>query len=215
MKPSEKRALEAEKRAQREAEERERELEREAAKSKKEENAPDAYTEPVDERETNFEQGTEPEKNTTGYKRKEGFFQSHIRLITFIITSALVLFVLGPLGIDMLVASKNDKIVSNKEDISIETVYKIYDLYDSVHWGSFKNFNYTDYSDKVEGVLVYEREYPVKDSRLVVKAGGSSMSDSPEYIYLIDYRNGVRVDLKKEDPRNYVKTMDQEQGTEK
>ena len=215
MKPSEKRALEAEKRAQREAEARERELEREAAKSKKKEYVPDAYTESVDNQETNFEQRTEPEKNTAGYKRKEGFIQSHIRLITFIITAALVLFVLGPLGIDMLVASKNNKIVNNKDDISIETVYKIYDLYDSVHWGSFKNFNYTDYSDKVDGILMYEREYPVKGSSLVVKAGGSSMSDSPEYIYLIDYRNGVRIDLKKEDPRNYVKSMDEDQGTEK
>ena len=207
MKPSEKRALEAEKRAQREAAERERELEREAAKVKKEDDLPNIDTEPdaID----NTEQ-VPPDESTTGYKRKEGFIQSHIRLITFIVTSALVLFVLGPLGIDMLVASKNNKIVNNKEDMSIETVYKIYDLYDSIHWGSFKNFNYTDYSDKVDGILVYEREYPVKNSRLVVKAGGSSMSDSPEYIYLIDYRSGERIDLGKEDPRNYVKSMDQE-----
>ena len=204
MKPSEKRALEAEKRAQREAAERERELEREAAKAGKEENPTELN---VDE---NIDRQAPHKESTTGYKRREGFIQSHIRLITFIITSAIVLFVLGPLGVDMLVASKNDKIVNNKEDISIETVYKIYDLYDSVHWGSFKNFNYTDYSDKVEGVLIYEREYPVKDSRLVVKAGGSSMKDSPEYIYLIDYRSGVRIDLKKEDPRNYVKTMTEE-----
>ena len=126
MKPSEKRALEAEKRAQREAAERERELEREAAKAKKEDDLPNIDTEPdaID----NTEQVT-PDESTTGYKRKEGFIQSHIRLITFIVTSALVLFVLGPLGIDMLVASKNNKIVNNKEDISIETVYKIYDLY--------------------------------------------------------------------------------------
>ena len=206
MKPSEKRSLEAEKRAQREAAERERELERETWRSENEdqfeadaENGNPESTEPI------FSQEREER-----YQRKEGFIQSHVRLITFIITAALVLFVLGPLGIDMLVASKNDKIVKNKEDISIETVYKIYDLYDGVHWGSFKNFNYTDYSDKVEGVLIYEREYPVKDSRLVVKAGGSSMKDSPEYIYLIDYRNGVRIDLKKEDPRNYVKTMTEE-----
>ena len=203
MKPSEKRALEAEKRAQREAAERERELEREAVRSQREE-VPEYDTE------QGAEQQIPDSENATGYKRKEGFIQSHIRLITFIITSALVLFVLGPLGIDMLVASKNDKMVNNKEDISIETVYKIYDLYDGVHWGSFKNFNYTDYSDKVEGVLIYEREYPIKNSRLVVKAGGSSLKDSPEYIYLIDYRNGVRIDLKKEDPRNYVKSMTEE-----
>lgn len=204
MKPSEKRALEAEKRAQKEAEERERELEREMTKARKEENPPEPALGQY------FDQPTVQNEQSTGYKRREGFIQSHIRLITFIITSALVLFVLGPLGVDMLVASKNDKIVNNKEDISMETVYKIYDLYDSVHWGSFKNFNYTDYSDKVEGVLVYEREYPIKNSRLVVKAGGSSMSDRPEYIYLIDYRNGVRIDLKKEDPRNYVKSMTEE-----
>ena len=79
-----------------------------------------------------------------------------------------------------------------------------------MHWGSFKNFNYTDYSDNIDGVTIYEREYPVKSSRLVVKAGGSSMSDKPEYIYLIDYRTGVRIDLKKEDPRTYIKEMDQE-----
>ena len=204
MKPSEKRALEAEKRAQKEAAERERELEREAVKTRKEEPAPEPDID------LNSEQPATQNEKTTGYKRREGFIQSHIRLITFIITSAIVLFVLGPLGVDMLVASKNNKIVNNKEDISIETVYKIYDLYDSVHWGSFKNFNYTDYSDKVEGVLVYEREYPIKNSRLVLKVGGSSMSNSPEYIYLIDYRTGVRVDLKKEDPRNYVKSMTEE-----
>ena len=204
MKPSEKRALEAEKRAQKEAAERERELEREMTKARKEENPPEPALDQY------FDQPTVQNEQSTGYKRREGFIQSHIRLITFIITSAIVLFSLGPLGVDMLVASKNDKIVNNKEDISIETVYKIYDLYDSVHWGSFKNFNYTDYSDKVEGVLVYEREYPIKNSRLVLKVGGSSLKDSPEYIYLIDYRTGVRVDLKKEDPRNYVKSMTEE-----
>ena len=192
MKPSEKRALEAEKRAKKEAET----VEIEEKKTE----APKNYTD-----------GTlRDERKSTGYKRREGFFQSHIRLITFIITTALVVFVLGPLGIDTLVASKNDKIVNNKEDISIETVYKIYDLYDSVHWGSFKNFNYTDYSDSIDGVTVYEREYPISNSRLVLKAGGSSLSDKPEYIYLIDYRTGTRIDLKKEDPRNYVKSMDQE-----
>ena len=210
MKPSERRALEAEKRAQKEAAERERELEREAKKRE-----PDASDiPPVAHLDTEVQ--TDPAckcRKSTGYKRKEGFIQSHIRLITFIITSALVLFVLGPLGVDMLVASKNGKIVNNKEDISIDTVCKIYDLYDSVHWGSFKNFNYTDYSDKVDGVVVYEREYPVKNSRLIVKAGGSSLSKSPEYIYLIDYKTGVRIDLGKQDPRGYIKSM--EQGTEK
>ena len=131
MKPSERRALEAEKRAQREAEARERELtEEKTEKAQKEQpSAEESETTP------------DIKADEKPYRRKEGFFQSHIRLITFIITATLILTVFGPLGVDMLVAAKNDKIVNNKEDISIETVYKIYDLYDSVQWGSFKNFN--------------------------------------------------------------------------
>lgn len=210
MKPSEKRALEAEKRARKEAEERERELEKMSSEQTVADTDEAAALSEEENRDSNDADPSKNDSDYKRYKRKEGFIQSHIRLITFIITAAVVLFVVGPLGIDMLVAAKNDKIVNNKEDISIETVYKIYDLYDSVHWGSFKNFNYTDFSDEVDGIVIYEREYPVMNSRLVVKAGGSSMSDSPEYIYLIDYRNGVRIDLKKEDPRDYVKTMDQD-----
>lgn len=202
MKPSERRAMQAEKHAQREAEARERELEGMAR------NKEDGI--PKNDEATNSAPDAQGERaqnsNSTPYKRKEGFVQSHVRLITFIITSLVVLFVLGPLGVDMLVAKRNQATVQNKEDITIEMVCRIYDSYKSIDWDSFDDYNYDDHSDRKEGYLIIEREYPVKDTALVVKAGGSSRYQKPEYIYLIDYKTGNIVNLAKEDPREYIKS---------
>lgn len=195
MKPSEKRVLEAEKR--RIAEER---ATQERATSEMQEQE-------VTSNVTDTPQGGE---DTKPYKRKEGFFQSHIRLITFIITATLVLTVLGPLGIDMLVAAKKDKVVNNKKDIDITTVYSIYDNADVIEWKNFRNFNYTDYSYDAKNGEYYVREYPINNSRLVLKVGGSSLDPQPDYVYLIDYRSGEYIDVFKDDPRDFVKSTEQE-----
>ena len=193
MKPSEKRALEAEKR--RLAEER-------AASEMQEQEVTSTLTDTP--------QGSDDAKPYKPYKRKEGFFQSHIRLITFIITATLVLTVLGPLGIDMLVAAKKDKVVNNKKDIDITTVYSIYDNADVIEWKNFRNFNYTDYSYDAKNGEYYVREYPISNSRLVLKVGGSSLNTQPDYVYLIDYRSGEYIDVLKNDPRDFVKSTEQE-----
>ena len=193
MKPSEKRALEAEKR--RIAEER-------AASEMQEQEV--TYTV------TDTPQGSEDAKPFKPYKRKEGFFQSHIRLITFIITATLVLTILGPLGIDMLVAAKKDKVVNSKKDIDITTVYSIYDNADVIEWKNFRNFNYTDYSYDAKNGEYFVREYPISNSRLVLKVGGSSLNPQPDYVYLIDYRSGEYIDVLKNDPRDFIKSTEQE-----
>ena len=193
MKPSEKRAFEAEKR--RMAEER-------AAVEKQKQDAPSTVTDTP--------QCGEDAPPCKPYKRKEGFIQSHIRLITFIITATLVLTILGPLGIDMLVAAKKDKVVNNKKDIDITTVYSIYDNADVIEWKNFRNFNYTDYSYDSKNGEYYVREYPISNSRLVLKVGGSSLNTQPDYIYLIDYRSGEYINVLKEDPRDFVKSTEQE-----
>ena len=193
MKPSEKRAFEAEKR--RMAEER-------AAVEKQKQDAPSTVTDTP--------QCGEDAPPCKPYKRKEGFIQSHIRLITFIITAALVLTILGPLGIDMLVAAKKDKVVNNKKDIDITTVYSIYDNADVIEWKNFRNFNYTDFSYDAKNGEYYVREYPISNSSLVLKVGGSSLNTQPDYIYLIDYRSGEYINVLKEDPRDFVKSTEQE-----
>ncbi len=203
MKPSERRALEAEKRAQKEAEERERELTLDRKNTPVDIPVPQETFEAEEQSDTTVAESSEP------YKRKEGFFQSHIRLITFIITATLLLTVLGPLGVDMIVAAKNNKTVNNKEDISISTVYSVYDNAEVIEWKNFRNFNYTDYSYDSDTGTYQVREYPISNSRLVLKVGGPSLSNRPDYIYLIDYRSGEHIDVFREDPRDYVKQMEE------
>ena len=202
MKPSEIRAM-------REA--KLREAEEEARKKAEEVNSPKASAQVEDKPEAlgALEPEQKPEEERKPYKRKEGFFQAHVRLITFIITAALVMTVLGPLGIDMLVASKNNNSVTNLKDMDIDTVYLIHDNAAGIEWKNFKNFNYTDYSYENSSGGYTVREYPIANSRLVLKVGGPSLKSFPEYIQLIDYRSGEYVNVLVDDPRDFVRSLEE------
>ncbi len=191
MRPSEKRALQEEKR---------RSLQ-EAKNAESDISAPKVTAPEV----TAYEMASD---RKTVYKRKEGFFQSHVRLITFLIVGTLVLggFVFG---IDMFVASRNNKTVDNMKDMDIETVFAVYDNADIIEWKSFRNFNYTDYSYEAKKGKYFVREYPISDSRLVLKVGGSSLDPHPDYAQLIDYRSGAHIDVFKEDPRDFIKEIEE------
>ena len=110
----------------------------------------------------------------------------------------------------MLVAAKKDKVVNNKKDIDITTVYSIFDNATVIEWKNFRNFNYTDFSYDAKNGEYYVREYPISNSSLVLKVGGSSLNTQPDYIYLIDYRSGEYINVLKEDPRDFVKSTEQE-----
>lgn len=203
MKPSERRALEAEKRAQKEAEARERELAKQAKKDKKiglsaEESNDAQESERVD---VNAPYQKLPEEEIEvkgdGYHR-EGFFGSHIRLITFIITFTLVLTVLGPWGIDKLVSMKrNDyegKDVTDKNNMTVQDLLIIADKGANMRWSDLDAFNYTDlsynYKDektKKKGTY-YIREYVISEE-LVLKVQGYSLIGAPGYAQLYFYRD--------------------------
>ena len=202
MKPSEIRAM-------REA--KLREAEEEARKKAEEVNSPKASAQVEDKPEAlgALEPEQKPEEERKPYKRKEGFFQAHVRLITFIITAALVMTVLGPLGIDMLVASKNNNSVTNLKDMDIDTVYLIHDNASIIEWKNFKNFNYSDYSYESNSGRYTVREYPIANSRLVLKVGGPSLDSFPEFIQLIDYRSGEYVNVLVDDPRDFVRSLEE------
>lgn len=186
MKPSERRALEAEKRAQREAEMRERELEIGKAAS----SAPRASNYAADGR----------------YERKEGFFQSHVRIITFIICMVLILTVLGPWGIDKLVEKGRNKVVNDQKDMTVDTIYMIWDNVGEITFSSFDNFNYTDLSYDSKNGEYFVREFPIENTDLVLKVGGADMNKAPDYAYLIHYdRDGSSyIDVMKENPREFL-----------
>lgn len=202
MKPSEIRAMREAMR---------REAEEEARKKAEEVNSPKASAQVEDKPEAlgALEPEQKLEEERKPYKRKEGFFQAHIRLITFIITATLVMTVLGPLGIDMLVASKNNNSVTNLKDMDIDTVYLIHDNASIIEWKNFKNFNYSDYSYENNSGRYTVREYPIANSRLVLKVGGPSLDSFPEFIQLIDYRSGEYVNVLVDDPRDFVKSLEE------
>ncbi len=184
MKPSERRALEAEKRAAREAAEREKELTG------------------ID---SSFLQDEEKKEKTVkgdGLHR-EGFFSSHVRLITFIICMTLILTVLGPWGVDMLVdMSRKEVFGENKDDgtdMTEEVVLALAEKGYSVSWEDLEDYNHADLSyefkDQHTGKkgVKYIREYTLGDM-VVLRVEGYSLLESPNMMRLIDYRSGKRND---------------------
>lgn len=187
--------MEAEKRAMREAAEREKELSR---KSNKAESA-DGYSDDSDYLNDSYGKlvNEKTEDKGDGHHR-EGFFQSHIRLITFIITVTLLLTVIGPWGIDKLVDATREEVfgkdVEDKTNLTISAVVLLSDMGYDMGWSSLEKFNYTDYSFEKEGKTTYLREYEIEGTSLVLRVGGSSLTSSPDYVRLIDYFNGESVD---------------------
>ena len=200
MKPSEKRALDAEKRAQREAEQREKLLE---AKSKRQESLAERRTEEESERvNTSADYKKLPEEEIEvqgdGYHR-ESFFGRNVKFITFIVCMALILTVLGPWGVDMLVEKSraqyvNDEIV-NKLDLSVSGLELLADMGSTLSWDDLANLNCTVFEDSKDIV----KEYPIKDTYLTLRVEGTSSSKYPEIVRLIHYDSGEYVnDIRKQ-----------------
>lgn len=167
MKPSEKRALEAEKKARKAAEAREYELTGNYRADK---------------------------KDTHG--SKEGFAQSHVRLITFIICM-LVLIPVCLFGTDMLVAKTRGETVANKRELTLDFVYTIAKAENNITWEYFDKFNYTDRTISHQGVTTVVREYSVTDTELTVRVVGIGTAKGyPNKVLLIDYWSGEFVDLR-------------------
>ena len=191
MKPSEKRALEAEKR-------------RRAEEIRLRSENPEETSEDVSLRSLQ-----QTERNTS--QHREGFIQSHIRLITFFVTVILVIFVLSPIGIDLFIANRRDKSVSGGENMTLNTVYAIHDNADNMKWSYLEKYSYTDYSYDSKNGKYLVREYSIADSRLVLKVGGSSVGTALDYAHLINYSTGDYIDVLKNDPRDFVKSIEQEE----
>lgn len=235
LKPSERRALEAQKRIK-EAEEREKAKDLEQLNSGSEDGIKvsaeerekilearakrqskyDGREAPIDDKKERYGDKSykklpeeEIEVKGDGYHR-ESFFGSHVRLITFIITITIVLTVLGPWGIDILVSKSREgwaknEVQNNLVDITIDDILQI-ERSGIYTWEAFSGFNYTDNSDAKE----YEREFFFKESEnLSVKLISNKDKGVPDMIILIDYNSpkGMEnnVDLHKESAEEFLK----------
>ena len=212
MKPSERRALEAEKRARKEAEARERELQKAARKAEKSdyaspqdkafdvaqyESAPNTASESYNDF-GNASFGAEESKPPKTKKKKGNglpkgsFFSNNARLIAFIITTAVALFVIGPLGYDIYLnvrdAQRQGTQVEGKGEMTVEALIDLAEYGEQITWSSMESFTYTEYS----GGDV--REFVVEGTSLTVRVGKSKNSKYPEYVRLINYRTGALVE---------------------
>ena len=184
MKPSERRALRAQKGA---------EMMQDEQYSEKEQSA-----------------HMERQEQQTPLRKKGNFFSDNARLIAFIVTSVLIITVFSPFAVDMFLEGQKDKeTITDKKDITVEQVYVIADNIGSITWKSFEQFNYTDRS-RDDGKY-YTREYPIADTLLVLQVGGKTMSGLPEYIYLISLTDSQYINVAKDDVRKFVKNYQDNQ----
>ena len=220
MKPSERRALEAEKRAQKEAEAREKELAK-AAKAKETGDGgsrPESSDSERVDAEVSYKKLPEEEIEVEGGHHKEKFFDSHVRLITFIISLTLVLTVLGPWGIDQLIAMRRNDYagedVTDGKNMTVTDLLTLSDKGKALKWSDLDGFNYTDlsYNYKDEKTkkkkTYYIRDYSVGDG-LLLKVQGYSLSGAPGYVQLYLYKddgNSVFLsDIRVEDVEKFLR----------
>ena len=174
MKPSERRALQAEKQAQRESLQTEKELR----------NRSSAHD------------------DASSDEKKEGFFSRNVRIITFSICVVLILTVLGPWSIDRLVLKHRESIfgsdISDKQDITAKDIVSLAERGDTLTWSDLDKFNYNDLSYDYRDPTTnkkkteYQREYSV-DGMLTVKVIGSSLNGRPASVQLIYYGKDAEV----------------------
>lgn len=136
--------------------------------------------------------------------RKEGFFQSHVKLITFIITVSLLFMLIGPFSviriIEMVEESRHFK---DGETLTVEQIKIIANNKAMITWSDFDGYSYEDQSTKTATI----REYYVKENgySLVVrgKKGDSKFPDNVHFMYSDD--NGTTfIDLRTEDIKGFL-----------
>lgn len=198
MKPSERRALEAEKRARQAAEWREKELEKKAKKEAKREGRvyqspkqEPADTERIDTTATytKLPEG-EIEVKGDGYHR-ESFFSNHIRLIAFIITAVVVLFVIGPLGYDIYLnvtdyledgAEVEGKVMTEADLLALAEKGK------NLTWQELEAYEHTSMNN---GKTM---EIGVGKTNLTLRAERAEKNAFPDIVRLIHYSSGTYLD---------------------
>jgi hypothetical protein len=216
MKPSERRALEAEKRAQKEALEREKAFEKQAKDAEKYDgNNAGAVPKTDNDSErinTNAEYRHIPkgdiEVQGDGYHR-EGFFGRNVRLITFIITATLVLTVLGPWGIDMMVGRSRstwaDKGAEDGVPLTVAKVVAFSEMGYDFTWAHLDGYGYEDSSYTKKGKTTYNHKYLFEESdMLCLEVIGSSDKGVPDIVRLIDYESGDFIDIRKDDAYEFL-----------
>ena len=197
MKPSERRALDAEKRAREAAAWREKELEKQAKKEAKKEGR--VYQPPKEVFDTEKIDMTAPytklpekeiEVKGDGYHR-ESFWSNHVRLIAFIVGAVVALFVIGPLGYDIYLNVKyhmNDNIEVQGEIMTSEDLLDLAAKGSKLTWAELEAFEHESFNSGKSLEIILD------GTNLILRAERNKDSEYPYSVSLISYANGTSVE---------------------
>ncbi len=213
MKPSERRALEAEKRARQAAEWREKELEKEAKKAAKKAGVEYQPKKPeptdterinTDAEYTKLPEG-EIEVKGDGYHR-ESFWSNHVRLIAFIVTTVVVLFVIGPLGYDIYLNVKDYKENGARVEgiqMTEADLIALAEKGDKLTWKDLEAYEHKS-SNGGKAMEIYVEELGLT----VTVERYETDNVYPYFVRLIHYANGTFIDdirfVKREDIESFI-----------
>lgn len=197
MKPSERRALDAERKAREAAEWREKELEKQAKKeAKKQGIAYKPKEEPLDtERiDTTATYTKLPEKEIEvkgdGYHR-ESFFSNNARIIAFIVATVLVLFVFGPLGYDIYLNVSDYLERADAVEGKVMNEATLIAIAESGKYLTFADLAVYEHTSLGDGEVI---EIAVEGTNLTLHVEKAAKGDYPDVVRLIDYANGRYID---------------------
>ena len=145
--------------------------------------------------------------------RKEGFIQSHIRLLTFIGCMIILVWIVFPFSISGIIDmfSGSDELAK----IDIEYVVGISEKGEEISWEYFEKYEYTDMSYEVDGAEYVKREYPISSSNLVLWVGGATDAGRPDFVYLVDYSTSDHIDIRTENVKEYLNQIQQQKEENK
>ena len=220
MKPSERRALDAERKAREAAEWREKELEKQAKKQAKKDGTPPPppkKQETADTERMNMDATYQklPEKEIEvkgdGYHR-ESFFSNHVQLIAFIVTTVVVLFVVGPLGYDIYLNIQDYRDGVNDvqgKAMTGEDVVTLAKKGSGLTWSELVAYEHSSISDETIDISI-------AGTGIVLHVERAKDNGRPNIVRLIDYSTGRYInDIRKASEgeiRNFISSPDNDDG---
>ena len=140
--------------------------------------------------------------------RKEGFFQSNVKLITFIITVSLLFMLIGPFSIIRIIETiEENRHYKDGATMTLDDIKDIAAYKTMISWSNFDDYGYEDQSTKNTKV----REYYVEERGYFLVVRGSDKEgkypDSVHFMYSDD--NGTTViDLRTDNLKEFLATIE-------
>lgn len=140
--------------------------------------------------------------------RREGFFQSNVKLITFIITVSLLFMIIGPFSVIRIVEMvEESRHYKDGKSITVEEIKDIAANKDMITWSDFDGYGYEDQSTK----KITVREYYVADTGYFLVVRGDKNDDTyPDNVHFMysDENGTTFIDLRTDSIADFLRTIE-------